>query len=388
MWRNLACFGLALFASLSAGCIAGSDDSSDDDEEVADNEDALRAEAAIGGHAFGLGVDAPTAVTSPLFAKLKAAWKEGDSKLSTARIVFYLDDAHYDKNKLRAWVDGVKAGGLQPVVALSVLREDASGKHLDPVGRATYRARFADLLTSFPDVAYWGAVNEPDLELTGDSGARAHDAAVYYADAYRTLRRCQNAGHCKGSVLLVAGEFSYQGGNPRKSEAFWRDYASAMSDLVQKKKVHRFPRIWSLHPYMDTIDGELGGTDRFDAFLEGVEEDEHLARGHLRAWMTETGGILHEGSKCSTSGGDLNGHPKKQYDGAKSVFAMQKKGRVDRVFWWQFQQIPKSPVLPNGHPWDSAMADATGTPRAAFCALTKQPLAACKGDAYAFQCQP
>jgi hypothetical protein len=33
------------------------------------------------------------------------------------------------------------------------------------------------------------------------------------------------------------------------------------------------------------------------------------------------------------------------------------------------------------------MVDATGTPRAAFCALTKQPIASCKGDSHAFQCE-
>src|SRR5206468_1399832 len=110
-------------------------------------------------------------------------------------------------------------------------------------------------------------------------------------------------------------------------------------------------------------DGKLAGTDRFDAFLTGLEKERKQPKGHFRAWMTETGGILHLGGGCATSAGNINGHPQKQYNGARASYAMQRDGRVDRVFWWQFQQIPKSPVLPDGHPWDSAMVDATGTPR-------------------------
>src|SRR6185369_13171232 len=155
-----------LLASLAwLGCAGEPDgtDGGDDDAEVADDAEALKAESAIGGHAFGLGVDAPKAVTSPLWSTLVAKWRDGDASLRTARNVFYLADGMYDPAKLRAWVDGVKAGGLEPMVGVSVLRHNDKGDKIQPVSRATFRARFHDLLLAFPDVPYWGVVNEPDL---------------------------------------------------------------------------------------------------------------------------------------------------------------------------------------------------------------------------------
>lgn len=369
-----------------AGCASADDgaDPDDDTSEVADNAEALKAESAVGGHAFGLGVDAPRAVTSPLFATLKARFVEGDSHLTSARQVFYLDG--FDTAKLRAWVDGTKAGALEPVVALSVLREDAHGTHLPEVSRATYRSRFATLLEQFPDVRYWGVVNEPDLEVTGSAEERAAKAVLYYADAYRVLRTCQNAHKCAASVMLVAGEFAFQGGNPDRSESFWKAYADDMTKQVKSKDhphgvLHRFPRLWSLHPYTDTSTGRPAGTSRFTAFLGAFEKDRSLPHGYFRAWLTESGGILHLGAGCSTSAGNINGRPARQFESAKIVFRLEDDSRVDRVYWWQFQQIV-------GHPWDSAMVDGEGVPRAAFCALTKQPLSACKGDPYATQCKP
>ena len=76
----------------NAGCVLEEDLGEEEDEEVADNEEALKAEGAIGGHAFGLGVDADKAMASPTFATLKAKFRAGDAKLSSARIVFYLNE--------------------------------------------------------------------------------------------------------------------------------------------------------------------------------------------------------------------------------------------------------------------------------------------------------
>lgn len=383
----------AILPAAATGCAFDTDGIDEEDEEgegeIADSEDALRAEragGAIGGQAFGLGVDAPAAVASPHYATLRERLTAGNAKLSTARTVFYLDGPHYDLDKLRAWVDGVKAGGMEPVVALSVIRKDAQGNDLPALPRSTYRARVATLLRAFPDVPYWGPVNEPDLDFDGDSAARAKKAVLYYVDAYRKLRACQAAKKCPGSVMLVAGEFSYQGGSPDSSVRFWDMYADEMAKRVKSRArpnapIHRFPRIWSFHPYTDASSGKLGGTKRFDRFLDRIEDERNLPSRHLRGWITETGGILHLGDRCSTSAGNINGNTQKQYDGASTLFAMLRHPRFDRVYWWHWKQSP-------GHPWDSAMVDGNGVPRPAFCALTKQPLSACTGDPWATQCKP
>jgi hypothetical protein len=45
---------------------------------------------------------------------------------------------------------------------------------------------------------------------------------------------------------------------------------------------------------------------------------------------------------------------------------MASKSRVDRIYWWDFQQIPCA----SGGDWDSSLVDWNGLPRPAFYALT------------------
>ncbi len=413
-----AIFGLVtLFASsvLTGGCAAApgdegdedamsedqlaealsADDASDDPE--ADTDDTGESEDALSmgdKKMFGLGVDAPAMITSPLYPKLHASWRQGAYSLQTARIVFYADShGVYDPAKLRTWVDAVKGAGLEPVVGVSVMRNKLNpatnqDERISPLPHKTFRARFWKLIRQFPEVKAWGVVNEPDLELHGVTDKEA-DGAVYYVDGAVTLRRCQIKKKCAKGVELIAGEFSYQG--DANSLPFWKRYGDEILTHVKSKahpngKLRGLPRLWAFHPYADTTDGTAHGTRAFSSFLGDLEAKANVPSGTLRVWLTETGTLLEHGGggkvTCGMSGLNPNGRADLQFRGAQAVFSMTSISRVDRIYWWQaIQAGPGWPGI-----WDSAMADSNQAPRASYCALTKQPASACTGGTMSRHC--
>ncbi len=358
---------------------ADADEYGDDTSDTATSEDEL---SNVNKQAFGLGVDAPAVIASPLYAGLRANWKDGTTALRTARTVFYVSngDGKLDTTGLRTWVDAVKAGGLEPVVGVSVMRHGTT-----PVGHKTFRARFWKLLRQFPDVKSWGVVNEPDLELHGVDDKPAA-AAKYFVDGSQVYRKCRIKRKCTATIRLIAGEFSYQG--EVNSVPFWRAYGQEMLNQVKTKKLRTLPATWAFHPYADTTGATNAGTKQFTAFLDDLEKSAKQPKGTFRVWLTETGTILERGQAgaetCDLKGVNPNGKPDLQYRGGKETYALIKMARVDRVYWWQ--GIQGSPEW--GGRWDSALADYAQTPRPAYCGLTKQPLAACTGATSGRHCAP
>jgi hypothetical protein len=366
-----------LAEALSTDDDVDAEEGDDSSGETGISEDEL---AGGGNKAFGLGVDAPAVIGSPLYAGLRANWKEGAWSMRTARTVFYVSngDGKLDTTGLRTWVDAVKGAGLEPVVGVSVMRHGKT-----PVGHKTFRARFWKLLRQFPEVKAWGVVNEPDLELH-DVDDKPAAAAKYFVDGSQTLRKCRVKKKCTASIRLIAGEFSYQGES--NSGPFWKAYGEAMQQEVKTRKLRSLPRLWAFHPYADTTGATTSGTKLFSAFLDDLEKDAKLPKGTFRVWLTETGTILERGQAgaetCDLKGVNPNDKPDLQYRGGKETYALAKMARVDRVYWWQ--GIQGSPDW--GGRWDSALADFAHTPRPAYCGLTKQPLAACGGEAHGRHC--
>lgn len=333
-------------------------------------------------YSFGLGVDAHQAVVSQHWATLRDQWKDDSWNgnpdawgLRTARTVYYVGDIE-DAPKFESWLNAVQAHGLEPVVTVSV-RNDWD--HIKaPVSRSDFRGKFEALLTKYKAVRYWGVINEPDLELDGTSNQRAVDAAEYFVHAARALRKCKLEGKCDPYVSLIAGEFANQGNwSQKKNENFWKHYRQQLTKAMRRKtwNLPAFPLIWGLHPYIDSIDpdGNLEATKRFLKFLKETETHPEVSKatgglkeGALRAWLTETGVLLYIAPNCY----DPNGDAAWQFDGASRLFEMNDYDRVDRIYWWHFQQG----LDMNGHglSWDSAMVAHDNIPRPSFCALTKQ----------------
>jgi hypothetical protein len=367
--RNVLTTGwlaLLLLASIAPACGGGAAG-----DGAASATDALSVDAKV----FGLGVDAPTAVASPLFAELHQGWrsKEGFSLLS-ARTVFAIDgvDAQghstyaSDLAGLEAWETAVAKGGLAPIVAVAV-------DHA--MDDATFRQRFRDLLDHLPHVQAWGLVNEPDLHPYSVA-----TAVGYYVSGAGVLEEWQAQGG-SGSVHLFAGEFSFQDSNPQQldgSKDYWAAYGDEMLAEVRAGHLAHFPRQWGFHPYWDTTRGNTVGTDAFDAFLAGLEEKAGLADRALRVWLTETGTMMEWGGGACADSGNASA----QYDGARAVYAFAARERVDRVYWWQFEQATQC----WGGNWDSGMVDWNGAPRPSFCALANLARSQCTGSIVSRDC--
>ncbi|WP_438026379.1 hypothetical protein [Sorangium sp. So ce233] len=371
------------------------------DEEIDAAEDALSAKA--GQHTFGLGDgihksgkegqiaqlwEGIKLRNMPLWEELRTGWSEdndGDGhkewSLRSARTIFYAKHKHKrrDTEFLGKWLDSVAppgaviTEGLDPYVTISV-HPLHSDKLVTP---AEFRNGFEELLHEFstiesPRILRWGIVNEPDMDLKGkypDKAERARQAVQYFAEASWVLRRCKRDRICSNDVMLVAGEFAYD------DEEFWDLYANSMSDAACRKsgcKIRRFPRIWSIHPYRDTIRGNTNVTAKFLRHLRQWERDEKLAPQTLRAWITESGTVLRMNGRCKAAGKNINDRPRAQYRGASMLFKMNDfpSQRVDRIYWWDFHQSAwcENQEL-DGHPWDSALVDYQWIKRPSYCAL-------------------
>ncbi|WP_207217708.1 MULTISPECIES: hypothetical protein [Sorangium] len=381
------------------------------DEEIDAIEDALSAEA--GQYAFGLGDGhietkkdevtqkkirqlatvwkqmAPEGTSPPHWQELKNRWSEdndgdGDNEwsLRSLRTIFYVSSDHKKANRkfLNEWIESVKTEKLDPYITLSARPLDSK----KPVSPGKFGEEFEKLLhefsarTSDPKVLRWGIINEPDLELpVEDQNLEkwAKTAVKYFVESSKVLRKCKRERICSNEVMLVAGEFG------RGNKAYWNHYAKAMQTAVHQEKggPKRFPRIWSLHPYRDIIEGNIHITKEFVGFLEKWETEEDLPNHTLRAWITESGTLLHSKRGCT----NINNDPRAQYRGANTVFKMNggpssKKlaNRVDRIYWWGFQQSAWPPDNKDdkgeeleGHVWDSALVDYHGFKRPSYCAL-------------------
>jgi hypothetical protein len=376
---------------------------------------------------FGLGVDAPTAIQSPNYGELDEHWRTGEFSIQSARLVVHIDatDDNPDSQctsdinskccpggntaacsdllqtnalsvsewaarnaggltALTSWLSGVKAGGLTPLVAIQVQRF-SHDRGQASLSTGQFRARFGYLLDAFPQVARWGLINEPNGNgfSAGDGGIA--QAVEYYVNGAEVLHDLQAKGH-SGSVRLWAGEFAW--GAP---QSYWWDYLGEtlkQVDSAPKSDHIGFPHVWGLHPYGDTTSGNTDETGAYTKFLGEFESQHHWQDRSLRVWLTETGTMFEwaagncgdAGSKYKTTGAA----EKAQFDGARAVYEFTTFSRVDRVYWWQFQQAPCT----WGGNWDSGMVDWNGTPRAPFCALTGQSdyRSACSGMAYSRDC--
>jgi hypothetical protein len=373
---------------------------------------------------FGLGVDAPLAMSSPTYGELKQRWTTGEFSVKSARIVFNIDavDGNPDGacttkpvktcttdlvasnrldpeawavadasglSSLGSWIGSVKGAGLVPLVAIDVHRF-SDGKHASSLSTGEFRGRFGYLLSSFPEVAAWGLINEPnDNGFEAGTGGIAQ-AVEYYVAGAEVLHDLQAKGHSNG-VKLWAGEFAVGG-----KQSYWSDYLGEMLKQVHEapKKDHvGFPHVWGLHPYGDTTDGNTDETGAYTKFLGDFEKEHHWKDRTLRVWLTETGTMLEWGigkdgkADCADSGAKYKTNAdaaRAQFHGAQAVYEFTKYSRVDRVYWWQFEEG----ACDWGGAWDSGMVDWNGAPRPAYCALTRQgdDLTTCNGMSYSRDC--
>jgi hypothetical protein len=283
-----------------------------------------------------------------------------------------------------------RAQGLDPIVAITGYASPHAKPSWDlPAPDPTTVAGYWDYrcgvqgilgaLSRLPDWAQphvWEAMNEPDgfrvyRSLDGREATSCTPAATAQPDG-AAKAACDEAiasaeihgfaGHSQDTV--IAGAFIHP------SVDYLGRYAAA---LQREMPGAAFPQTWSVHDYADVTGAYAGPTATVLAsFDESLAAD---TSGHARdLWITEAGTVLtdhHPGPGCpgvgvdpsGTLGACVNGSAGRQATTAAAFFALPNVATavpITHLFWYQFESAPN---------WDSGLVDATGQPRAGYCAF-------------------
>ena len=170
------------------------------------------------------------------------------------------------------------------------------------------------------------------------------------------------AGH--SADTLLAGVFS------GLSPTYLQQYVAQLQHALPAAQ---FPASWAIHDYSGVTRGYQGSS--LDALAAWDKELGADSGGRAKAvWITEAGLLLssrHRVDGCPASGTDpadtlgacLNGNSAAQLADLISFFKMPSAGTsvpITHLFWYQWQGSPT---------WDSALTDAAGVPRPAWCAF-------------------
>jgi hypothetical protein len=234
----------------------------------------------------------------------------------------------------------------------------------------------------------WEALNEPDAlaifrDARGPQARSCQVAATPQPDG-AAKAACDEviasrvihgfAGH--GGDTVLAGTFE------RPDVSYLNAYAA---QIAREMPGAAFPRTWSVHDYVD-VDHAYGGLSSTElrGFDEALKRDTDSRATSL--WITEAGTVLTSHTRtgacpaigvaaAGTLGACLNGQPVRQQATAAAFFALPTVADavpITHLFWYQFESAPN---------WDSGLIDATGQPRAAYCAFYGS--GSCTGNPYA-----
>lgn len=254
-----------------------------------------------------------------------ANYRSLGTSISRKVIPFDFYASQFERDQLRAWLDGAAAAGVEPLIALE--HSHTSPSKLPSAGE--YRYAFKRLVSDYPeihDVSVWNEANHHS-QPTSRNPARA-------AQYFRIAR-----SECSGCRIVAADVLDQKNMLPWIA-AFKRRAGSAA-------------HIWGLHSYAD---GNYRTAWRRSATRR------LLANVRGEVWMTEVGGIVAFGRKfhynehraASAVRGTLN--------------LARKSSRIRRVYLysWYGTDQPHSARNPI---WDSGLASPAGVPRSGFYAL-------------------
>jgi hypothetical protein len=329
--------------------------------------------------AVGLSDEDPAAFTNPFFILLKRRLAIHD-----ARLIVPFDAPE----RATAWVAGARRAGLMPYVTLG--GDDActtptgavpATGNCPPPSDAAYTAAFTAMLRAFPSVTEWGAWSEPSNYLyypcataprapappaksCGLVRLGAAQAASYWRDAERADRQLGR------SDTIVAGET----GADCTASAFnlcttdggrtWSGYVPTYLAALGGER----PTVWGTHSYHDLQERlplPQSETNWFMTFL-------NARAGAPQVWLTEEGTWL-----GGPNGPQLNGNADAQRAAATEFLELPlvpaaHPGQIAREYYYLLRSRP-------GLGFDSALLDAAGTPRPAYCVLVGAPASECRG---------
>jgi plastocyanin len=270
--------------------------------------------------AIGISDNQATTFADPNFQVLK---------LRYARLVSPWNAIFTERDRLDAWLQAARAGGIRPLVSFQHARGmTCPGKHCKGPSKAQFTRAWKAFHKKYPwvkDISPWNEVNS----ATQPTGKRPDLAAAYY----NVVR-----ANCRGCTIVAADLLDAT--NIRRYVA---------SFLVKAKGK---PGLWGLHNYTDTNRFRSRGTK---ALLETV-------RGNI--WLTETGGVV----RFVTSKGVV-ALPKSESRAKKAMdymfrLAEANARRIKRIYVYQWK------VNNPFDRFDAGVLRPDGTPRPSFDVLS------------------
>ncbi len=334
---------------------------------------------------------------------------------------------------LRSELAVARANGMTPLVAIIDGRELGSPNTRDPkwpipmywnghgysrtVAGEGYRCGISALIKAVrteqqsagAPPAEWETFNEPDARrsyngrLNGACGTASSSCRGRYralcassvgnqcgpleaAWLYVELTHQLTAAHVGGKVAAMAAT---------RPGTWTNGYLHALIDYLRVR-----PAVLSFHDYIDPTSNGAGLAHNFAMSLE------KRWGGRFELWITESGVYLSEWAKLPPTGGSsrahgcefgtnhdrhlqglgrcVDGNARAQAAGAndfKNHLAQDgsyRNARITELFWYEFRALRPTP---SGRvQWDSGLLDASGTPRASYCVLTRTT--GCKGNPF------
>jgi hypothetical protein len=231
-----------------------------------------------------------------------------------------------------------------------------------------------------------------------DNRCGALEAAALWNIAERVATADAGLPGFPKTIQVAAGAF---GAGPvnRKITTSWNYVNEYMTEV---DRYFAPPKVVSLHPNNDiSASGRLGTPTTTDtqaviAYLNSV------LSAPPKIWITEASGNLAdpattyagEPATCTSAapgndgpnlGACLNGNGAAQAAGARGFLALGALPQVTRVFWYQFLLQSYSDSAFGLPDFDSALLDASGTPRPSYCVLVSRALTHCRGNVTNYQ---
>lgn len=279
---------------------------------------AITASPAQARPTVGVGDNGPAMFADPNFQSL-------GTRVSRKIIPFDFYASQWERDQLRAWLDGAAARGVEPMIAFE-RSHTRSGVLPSP---SAYRYALQRLRSEFPEIRTFTAWNEANHH--SQPTARNPKRAAQY---FRVAR-----SECRGCRIVAADVLD------QKNMLPWIK--------VFKRHAGSGARIWGLHSYADGNYRTGWGKSATRRLLANV-------RGEV--WLTEVGGIVAFGRKFR--------HDERRAAAAvrNTLKLARKSRRITRVYlysWFGTDQ-PRSSRNPR---WDSGLTSPSGEPRAGYFAL-------------------
>ena len=272
---------------------------------------AAAATSAHAGVITGIATQYPAPFASPLFTALG---------IDSVRLDVPWD-AGTTSGPWDGWLQQAHALGLNVLVALDHdPGTDCPYTDCTLVPVTSYESALRALLMHYPWITEIEAWNEPN-DNTEPTAADPAAAAGYYEAAAKVCPAC----------TVVAGDFLDGPTLP----GYLHAYQAALTDV---------PRVWGLHNYFDATYDESDGVDTMLAATQGS------------LWLTETGGLVSEGTL-----------PADEARAAQSIDWLYDlaatRPRISRVYIYSWVQGT------SGTGFDSGLLRADGTPRPSYWAV-------------------